>query len=140
VVKSNSYSPTDLGLHTNDTGTRIIDATPLALFLAVSKVARDRAAPCPWKNATQFGRRFSASLPLLREQGFDAEWSFNHHRSRLYSIVWRADTGALSIAGAGEVFTDRGPRLSDHSDAWTTAKPELPVEVEADPDAHYYDS
>ena len=102
LLGSQKLTATTAGLDMDDSKTIIRDAAPTRLFLALKHAAKEIGWLFPYKNPVQFGRRLSASMPLLESQGFAVNSRKNRHRTNLYTIQFSGRTGATSIEGAPE--------------------------------------
>lgn len=104
------FAPSDrsiYGLRVSDSGGTIHDATQSHLFIALRGVAKDRGVPFPYKNASQFGTRFSSSMSLMREQGFEVTTKTNRFGVSLYTISFDRDRGAMTRIDATVTSSNR---------------------------------
>lgn len=95
------------GLHVNDDGSMVTNASSTSLFLALRSIAKDKGFPFHYKNASQFGARLGGSVGVLIEHGCFVTPKSNPFGHVLYDIVWRPNLGMLTPLNAAEYEAER---------------------------------
>ncbi len=114
----------ECGLRIDSVSDGIVNATAREIFLALRKISRDRNVPFGYRNPTQFAKRLSAAIDLLKSSGFSVDISKNRAGTRLYSIApprergqHVAEQGDLEFSSSPDADVDEREDLSDNAAA-----------------------